>query len=65
MFYLLWQSGLRKGEVEELRLEIAFQIRGLLNRQRSTQNELQIEGIARDEWIPPSLSPALVGAEVV
>jgi hypothetical protein len=48
----------------ELRLEIAFQIRGLLNGQVTAQYELQTEVYGRGEWIPPP-SQALVGAEVI
>jgi hypothetical protein len=48
----------------ELRLEIAFRMRGLLIGQTTSQNVLQSEAGGRGEWIPPPLSPAFASAEV-
>jgi hypothetical protein len=49
---------------DELRLEIAAQMRGLLNGRGADQYELQSEACERSEWIPPPRSVALLGAEI-
>jgi hypothetical protein len=49
---------------DELRLEIAAQMRGLLHGRGSDQLEPQTEACERSEWIPPPRSAALLGAEV-
>jgi Phage integrase family len=48
---------------DELRLEIAAQMRGLLNG-GAARHESQTEACERSEWIPPPRSAALLGAEM-
>jgi integrase/recombinase XerD len=49
---------------DELRLEIAAQMRGLLNGDTAARCEPETEACERSEWIPPPCSAALLGAEV-
>lgn len=49
---------------DELRLEIAAQMRRLLNGDTAARHEPQSEARVRDEWIPPPCSAALLGAEI-
>jgi site-specific recombinase XerD len=46
----------------ETRLDIAAQMRGLLNGQATAQNELRMEAVGNGAWIPPPQNLALASA---
>ena len=46
----------------EVRLEIVFQIRGLLS-EPVPERAQTLELLGSSEWIPPPVSPAFIGAE--